>query len=160
MHDLHVLAEKVTAIDIDSLQHTRSFDHLPAHDEIQIVSHALDEMTTKLHNQVGAIKQFVANVSHEFKTPLMSLQSTLEVAEKTQHYEQLFEHVRHEIASMHRLLDTLTTLTHLQATPTIEKTVHNVADVIAPLVYSSTQHYPSVLFETSIDPTLTVKMHR
>jgi len=155
-----VLAEKVTAIDIDSLQHTWSFAHLPAHDEIQIVSNALDEMTTKVHNQVGAIKQFVANVSHEFKTPLMSLQSTLDVAEKTQHYEQLFEHVGHEIESMHRLLDTLTTLTHLQATSTIEKTVHNVAEVIAPLVYSLTQQYPDVLFETHIDPTVTIKTHR
>jgi signal transduction histidine kinase len=79
LRDLKVLAKKVKRIDIDSLHNNLTFDHLPAHDEIHIVSRALDDMTTKLHHQVSTIKQFVANVSHEFKTPLMSLQSTLDV---------------------------------------------------------------------------------
>lgn len=114
LRDLHLLAQKVQTIDIDSLQQSRAFPHLPAHDEIQIVAHALEKMTKKVDTQVATIKQFVANVSHEFKTPLMSLQSTIDLGEKTKQYESVLTQSREQIAVMHRLLDTLTLLTRIQ----------------------------------------------
>lgn len=114
LRDLHLLAQKVQTIDIDSLQQSRAFSHLPAHDEIQIVAHALEKMTKKVDTQVATIKQFVANVSHEFKTPLMSLQSTIDLGEKTKQYESVLIQSREQIAVMHRLLDTLTLLTRIQ----------------------------------------------
>jgi signal transduction histidine kinase len=152
-----VLAKKVQTLDIDSL-HTQqfAFDHLPAHDEIQIVSHALDEMTTKVHDQVVRIKQFVANVSHEFKTPLMSLQSTLEVGEKTNNYTDVLLQTRDQIGVMSRLLDTLTILTNAQHTTALQKQEINLEGTIVPLVMSMQEKYPDVQFTHTIDPHASV----
>ncbi len=121
LKDLHGLASHVQSLDIDTLQKKALFDHLPQDDEIKIVSRALDDMASKLHHQVSMIKQFVANVSHEFKTPLMSLQSTLEVGEKTKNYENVLSQTRDQIGIMNRLLDTLTILTNAQNTVNLEK---------------------------------------
>jgi len=159
--DLHILAEKVKLLDIDSL-HTQkfAFSHLPAHDEIQIVAHALDATATKVHNQVTLIQQFVANVSHEFKTPLMSLQSTLEVGERTKNYADVFGKVREEIGVMQRLLDTLTVLTRSQHDLQLEKNTFSLPLVLRSLVDTMQVHYPAVTFLQHIDEQATLHTHQ
>ncbi len=157
LRDLHELAEKVKSLDIDSLREQQfAFAHLPAHDEIQVVSHALDEMTTKVHTQVTLIKQFVANVSHEFKTPLMSLQSTLEVGEKTKNYTDVLVQTREQIGIMSRLLDTLTLLTQVHHSSVIEKQEVSLDQSIVPLVRTLQEKYPHIQFTQKIDPQATV----
>ena len=160
MKDLQVLAKKVQSIDIDSLHNKLTFAHLPAHDEIQVVSHALDDMTVKVHNQVTLIKQFVANVSHEFKTPLMSLQSTLEVGEKTKNYTSVLEQTREQIGIMKRLLDTLTILTQVHHSSVIEKQEVTLENSIVPLIRTLQEKYPAVQFTYKIDPGGMVKTHQ
>jgi signal transduction histidine kinase len=160
LKDLKVLAKKVKRIDIDSLHNNLTFDHLPEHDEIHIVSRAIDEMTTKLHHQVSTIKQFVANVSHEFKTPLMSLQSTLDVGEKTKNYESVLSQTRDQIGIMNRLLDTLTILTNAQSNTVLEKSVLKLEDVLVPLILTMQEKYPHIQFEQTIDAKATVRAHQ
>lgn len=142
LRDLHTLAKKVQKIDVDTLETTFTFDHLPAHDEMQIVASSLQQMTTTVHEQVQAIKQFVANVSHEFKTPLMSLQSTIEVAQMTQQYDDLFVQVREQVGSMQRLLDTLTILTRLQTTTKQHHSKIMLAPLLSTLIASFQHTYP------------------
>lgn len=161
LRDLHILAEKVKLLDIDSLHKQKfAFAHLPAHDEIQIVAHALDATATKVHNQVTLIQQFVANVSHEFKTPLMSLQSTLEVGEKTKNYADVFDKVREEMGVMQRLLDTLTILTRSQHDLQLEKNTFSLPLVIWSLVDAMQTHYPAVTFVQHIDEQATLHTHQ
>jgi signal transduction histidine kinase len=155
-----VLAKKVQSIDIDSLHNNLTFDHLPEHDEIHIVSRALDEMTTKVHNQVTLIKQFVANVSHEFKTPLMSLQSTLDVGEKTKNYTDVLLQTREQIGVMSRLLDTLTILTQAHHSSVIEKQEVSLEQSIVPLLRTLQEKYPAVQFTQKIDPHATLFTHQ
>lgn len=156
LKDLKVLAKKVKRIDIDSLHNNLTFDHLPEHDEIHIVSRAIDEMTTKLHHQVTTIKQFVANVSHEFKTPLMSLQSTLDVGEKTKNYENVLSQTRVQIGVMNRLLDTLTILTNTQIKGQWEKQAIILFQIVDPLVRTMQEKYPTVQFHIALDATQTI----
>lgn len=160
LKDLKVLAKKVKRIDIDSLHNNLTFDHLPEHDEIHVVSRAIDEMTTKLHLQVSTIKQFVANVSHEFKTPLMSLQSTLDVGEKTKNYEFVLSQTRDQIGIMNRLLDTLTILTNVQNNTEVEKNVLNGESVLTPLIQTIQEKYPHIHFTYTIDSKATVFAHQ
>lgn len=124
---------------------------MPDHDEIHIVSRAIDEMTTKLHHQVTTIKQFVANVSHEFKTPLMSLQSTLDLGEKTKNYDTVLTQTREQIGVMNRLLDTLTILTAAQTTTNVEKNELSLEVVLYPLIEIMKKKYPHIQFEQTID---------
>lgn len=154
------MTEKVKQINIDSLHTPFSFPHLPAHDEIQIVSRALDDMTTNIHNQVNTIKQFVAHVSHEFKTPLMSLQSTIDVGEKTKQYEIVMTHAREEIGIMDRLLDTLLILTQTHKKPFLEKSNHNLEALLVPLLREMQEKYPQIRFLYTGDPLITLTTHQ
>lgn len=160
LRDLHTLAQKVQHIDVDSLQQSLTFDHLPEYDEINILSHALDDMTTKVHAQVTTIKQFVANVSHEFKTPLMSLQSILDVSEKTKNYESTFLHIREQIGVMNRLLDTLTFLTRVHKEVHIEKRSLVIVPVIRSLISVVQEKYPWVAVVVSWDDSITCMAHQ
>lgn len=40
-------------------------------------------MQQTISDQISSMKDFVSHVSHEFKTPLMVLQSTSDIAEKS-----------------------------------------------------------------------------
>ena len=157
LRDLHTLAEKVQKIDVDTLETKFTFAHLPAHDEMQIVASSLQQMTTTVHEQVQAIKQFVANVSHEFKTPLMSLQSTIEVAQKTKQYDHLFTQVREQVGSMQRLLDTLTMLTRLHTTTTHHHQKIVLAPFLGSLVTNMQRTYPNHTRTLNCDTALSIQ---
>lgn len=160
LRDLHTLAAKAQTIDIDSLHQSRIFAHLPPHDEIQIVSRAIETMTTKLDNQVTSIKQFVANVSHEFKTPLMSLQSTIELADKMNQYETLFPQINEQIKIMRRLLETLTMLMQTHQTTHLEKESLHIAAVVDQLVSAVRITYPQITYTLQIPSDLHVMTHQ
>lgn len=51
----------------------------PENDEIKIVAHALNNSVKKIRNQSKNQKQFITDVSHEFKTPLMVINSQIDV---------------------------------------------------------------------------------
>lgn len=157
---MHLLAEKIQQIDIDSLHTSFSFPHLPAHDEIRIVSNALDDMMTNIHHQVAILKQFIANVSHEFKTPLMALQSTIDLGEQTKQYEIVLAQARDEIGIMDRLLDTLIILTQTNQKPILEKNGINLDTTIGPLIREMEKKYPHIHFVYIGNPETMLVTHQ
>ena len=157
---MSLLAEKVKKIDIDSLDTSFSFSHLPAHDEIHIVSSALQEMTTNIHHQVAVLKQFITNISHEFKTPLMALQSTIDVGEKTKQHDMVLAQVRDEIGIMDRLLDTLTMLAQTDKKLKLEKKYINLDTTIAPLIREIQKKYPHIQFFYTGDSTIVIETNQ
>jgi signal transduction histidine kinase len=44
---------------------------MPEDDEIRILANALNDSYDMIDHQTGKLKQFLTDVSHEFKTPLM-----------------------------------------------------------------------------------------
>ncbi len=56
--------------------------HGPKDDEIKIVAQALNKSFSKIKKQSKSQKQFITDVSHEFKTPLMIINSKIDVYNK------------------------------------------------------------------------------
>ena len=57
-------------------------------DEINRVSQKFNEVLEKIHTQTLSLKDFVSNASHELKTPLMSMSTEIDYANKTKNYEE------------------------------------------------------------------------
>lgn len=124
LKDLYRLAEGVKASDIETLHKKLEMSHLPEDDEINIVARSIDTMKQKVHEQVQSIKDFVAHVSHEFKTPLMVMRSDIDLAHKTKDYEDLIEKNARTVQQMQTLLDGLLVLTMAQTGKLTATQVH------------------------------------
>lgn len=71
-------------------------------------------MKLKIYTQIQSIKDFVAHVSHEFKTPLMVMRSDIDLAKKTKDYKELIDKNLSTVQQMQTLLDGLLVLTTAQ----------------------------------------------
>ena len=60
----------------------------PEDDEIRIIGSALQESLQTIKTQTDSLRDFVRHASHELKTPLMSLNAVVDVAQKTGNYEK------------------------------------------------------------------------
>jgi signal transduction histidine kinase len=138
LRDMYTLASRMSASDISNLQDSLVFSHLPENDEINVVAKSIDTMKETIHKQIAAIKDFVWHVSHEFKTPLMVMQSDLDLARHTQDYAALIDRNTQTVTHMSAMLDSLLMLTNLQSgkklqTDTCDMTalVQRVCDTLA-----------------------------
>ncbi len=87
-------------------------------DEIGQLSGALREMTLALHQRIEAIESFAADVSHELKNPLTSLQSaveTLPLAKRTEDRDHLIEVVLNDVSRLNRLITDIASASRLDA---------------------------------------------
>jgi signal transduction histidine kinase len=76
------LVEYVDALDIHRLDVPVPLSG-PANDEIRKIAQTLQNTLHLLKEQTDSLKDFVSHASHELKTPLMSLSSAVDVAQKT-----------------------------------------------------------------------------
>jgi len=88
--------------------------------EVQQLAHAMNDMSQKVENSLQSQRDFVANVSHEFKTPLTSIQGfsqaiydgTLQDAEGIKHASDV---ILNETNRLNVLVNDLLTLAKLDA---------------------------------------------
>lgn len=66
-------------------------------DEINRVSQKFNEVLEKIHKQTLSLKDFVSNASHELKTPLMSMSSEIDYANKSKNYEQGLTNIKSQL---------------------------------------------------------------
>ncbi len=114
LRDLQCIAQKVWSLSLHSGD-KKIYCNLPPNDEISILAKALNHSYSALEIEAQKLKQFQTDVSHEFKTPLMVMQSRLDVLEKK--YEKwvlswneqvaFFEVARKSIMKMNTLIETL-----------------------------------------------------
>ena len=87
-------------------------------DEIGHLSGALRDMTKALYGRIDAIESFAADVAHELKNPLTSLQSateTLPLAKTDESKERLMDIIKHDVRRLDRLISDISDASRLDA---------------------------------------------
>ena len=87
-------------------------------DEIGDLSRALSDMTKALSERIDAIERFAADVAHEIKNPLTSLQSAVETAARVKDPEQqrkLLAIVREDVQRLDRLISDISDASRVDA---------------------------------------------
>ncbi|HBB03597.1 TPA: hypothetical protein DCZ39_01665 [Patescibacteria group bacterium] len=90
-------------------------------DEINRVGEKFNEVLEKIHKQTLSLKDFVTNASHELKTPLMSMSTEIDYANKTKNYEEGLTNLKQQLKGMNALLETLVTITRLETLENLTK---------------------------------------
>ncbi len=87
-------------------------------DEIGRLSRALRGMVTALYNRIDANEQFAADVAHEIKNPLASLQSavgTLRMIKREDQRDKLLNVIEHDVRRLDRLVSDISNASRLDA---------------------------------------------
>ena len=87
-------------------------------DEIGRLSIAMRGMVTALYDRIDANEQFAADVSHEIKNPLASLQSavgTLRMTRREDHRERLMDVIEHDVRRLDRLVSDISNASRLDS---------------------------------------------
>ncbi len=87
-------------------------------DEIGRLSKALRGMVTALYNRIDANEQFAADVAHEIKNPLASLQSavgTMRMVKRDDQREKLLGVIEHDVRRLDRLVSDISNASRLDA---------------------------------------------
>lgn len=87
-------------------------------DEIGRLSRALRGMVSALYNRIDGNEQFAADVAHEIKNPLASLQSavgTLRMVKRDDQREKLLDVIEHDVRRLDRLVSDISNASRLDA---------------------------------------------
>ena len=87
-------------------------------DEIGRLSRALRGMVSALYNRIDSNEQFAADVAHEIKNPLASLQSavgTLRMIKREDQREKLLDVIEHDVRRLDRLVSDISNASRLDA---------------------------------------------
>ncbi|MAY87628.1 MAG: histidine kinase [Pseudooceanicola sp.] len=87
-------------------------------DEIGRLSRALRGMVSALYNRIDGNEQFAADVAHEIKNPLASLQSavgTLRMVKRDDQRERLLDVIEHDVKRLDRLVSDISNASRLDA---------------------------------------------
>ncbi len=78
-----------------------------ARDEVNRLAISLNEMLSRLEDSVSRQRRFVADASHELKSPLAALRTMVEVSEREEPGNEVWTDLSSEIRRMQRLVDDL-----------------------------------------------------
>ena len=99
-------------------------------DEIGDLARALRQMTENLWQRMDAIERFAADVSHEIKNPLTSIQSAVETASKIDDKskrDKLFRVILDDVQRMDRLVSDISEASRLDSE--LNRDEYNIIDV-------------------------------
>lgn len=94
-------------------------------DEIGVLSKEIQNMSAGLKLQIQQLEKFSADVSHELKNPLTSLQSAMELIDKetvsSENKQKLYKNMLNDIKRMNQLISDISKFTRLKAEIELEK---------------------------------------
>ena len=94
-------------------------------DEIGVLSKEIQNMSAGLKLQIQQLEKFSADVSHELKNPLTSLQSAMELIDKetvsSENKQKLYKNMFNDIKRMNQLISDISKFTRLKAEIELEK---------------------------------------
>ena len=115
---MHRLAAAADQVRRSVRKRTEIPDFTHRSDEIGHLSGALRDMTRALYRRIEATESFAADVAHELKNPLTSLQSaaeTLPLAKNTDERTRLLDIIRHDVRRLNRLITDVSDASRLDA---------------------------------------------
>lgn len=116
----------------------------PENDEIRQIAEGLQWSLLKIRQQSDALQDFVSHASHELKTPLMALMSTIDLISKTKDQKYL-EKAKNIIWQIKSLLDTLLLITRWEYDQ-----VHMQMIDLIPFITQSISYYQDQIIEKKI----------
>lgn len=147
------LTKYIEDIQFDKLDQKIPFSWPPT-DEITIISKVLQKSLHTIWQQTKQLSSFVEHAAHELKTPLMAMQSSLDVAQRKKNWDKVVILEKH-INWLTRLTDQLLVLSRPSNTMLSKKNI-----VIYPIVDQTIllykDHYPHKVVEIDIDEKVTI----
>ncbi|NRH21260.1 HAMP domain-containing histidine kinase [Candidatus Gracilibacteria bacterium] len=86
----------------------------PKNDEIIIIGHTLEKAFANIDSQSRIMKQLSADIAHEFRTPLMMMNSELDYMEKSRQYDDGIVHMKQYISGLENLIHSLLILAQVE----------------------------------------------
>lgn len=136
----------------------------PQDDEIEILVQTLNKSFGKIEKQTHNLKQFITDVSHEFKTPLMSINSKIDVLQKkhdtvsklsTQEEQDFFSYIKEKTYKLNSLLEMLFLFSRFEENiQKFTKTEVNFSDYLDKKIDTFFENYPQVTLKKEISPDI------
>lgn len=120
-------------------------------DELVILAKKFNEMTDRLKDMTRRQKEFVANASHELKTPLTRAITSLELIGTEHKNSQELELIRNDLFHINTILEQLLLLTKMKKDIHISTKPHTI--LMAPLFERLRKLFVSNLFEKHLKLT-------
>lgn len=120
---LQELTKTIHTIDLDKLKVVTPIQGSP-HDEIVQLMNKFNAMVARIQGMSEQQKEFISNASHELKTPITNIASSLEIlAIESPEHKETITSIQQSVFSLNTLLDQLMQLSKLQSgiAPTHEK---------------------------------------
>ena len=126
-----------------------------ATDEISLIANTLQETLNTIDQQAKQLSTFVGHAAHELKTPLMVMQSTLELARKKENRAKI-DTISGHITNLASLVDNLLLLSKPeQALPRKEKT--HISPLVNHTIEQISTKYPGKKIDVSVSDGLEIK---
>lgn len=129
---------------------TRLFPHTKRKDEIGDLTRSLEELTRSLDKHISFIESFASDLSHEFKNPLASIRSAIEIVletDKKEDREHFLLMVIRDVSRMERLLSGAREISRLDASLKEEKRQKvNLNTLLSHLIESFRLHKDKIFF--------------
>jgi signal transduction histidine kinase len=137
---LNDLVDHVKKLNVDNL-HNRIKIMGPDDDEINILAIKINEALEKINKQTNSLKDFVSNASHEFKTPLMTINTEIDYAIKSKKYKEWLENIKWEISSFNDLLDELVLISKIDSEINLKKNKKNISEILEKNLNNISKNY-------------------
>ena len=127
-------------------------------DEIGVLSEEIQKMSKGLKSQIIQLEKFSADVSHELKNPLTSLQSAIELIDKNNmskiNKKILIKNIHNDLKRMNQLITDISNFTRIKAEIELEKNQYinlNTFLEELPQIFTNNTKQIEIIVETNKD---------
>ncbi|RJE71173.1 hypothetical protein BGP78_21885 [Pseudoalteromonas sp. MSK9-3] len=134
---------------------TRIHDKISSTDgEFQQIAATFDQMANCIEHTIESQRQFIADFSHEIRTPIARVETALSCAEQSINTQKMLQRIRKDCNAMRTLAEDTLTLTWLEnesaiADHAIERDTFDLVDLIDSIIEDVQFEVPHIQFKTT-----------
>lgn len=145
LRKLKKLANYAENLNVDNLSLPFSINEEDSDkDEIKLIWKALNSSLLRVNSQISSLRDFIANASHELKTPLMMMNTEIDIALKKKDYESHLKNLKVSTKRMAELVDSLSLITRLESNSKLEKESSLVYPICDNTISQIKKVYPKI----------------